>query len=558
MCGSASPEAPCGDTIPRRLRSLADEASERVCCHFVSDERTQEIDYRDLMANADAFATALAERKIRRGEIVVIALRHTPEMFACHLGSVISGVLPAFVAPVANRQNFAIYEQGLRHLVDRHAIRAVVVDAQDAEMLARISGLDPSIFVAPPAWSSPASATTSAAEASIDADDGAILQFSSGTTGHRKGVLLTHRMVLRQLDSLSAALALGSGDRIFSWLPLYHDMGLMAGYLLPLLRGIPLVIMDPFTWVNAPSHMFALVEKHRCTHAWMPNFAFSHLVRTVRPQEHYDLSSMRAWINCSEPCRATTADAFIERFQPLGVAGDRMLNCYAMAETVFAVTQTPTGQPPRRLRATIEDDRVRAAAGEAEGRTLLSVGMPIAGISCRIVGAHGEALADGTIGEIVVSGDFVCDSYYRNPRESQATFRNGEYFTGDTGFIRDGDLFVLGRKKDLIIVNGRNFYAHDIEESACRASGTKPGRVIAIGVDNEESGSQDLVILVETAATDVAERKQLQREVKLCVEQSLGVLPAKVVAVAPGWLAKTTSGKPDRTRNRQRFLERNT
>jgi acyl-CoA synthetase (AMP-forming)/AMP-acid ligase II len=400
-------------------------------------------------------------------------------------------------------------------------------------------------------------------EAAFEAgpEDIALLQHSSGTTALKKGVALSHRAVLNQAQAYAQAIELGPTDLIASWLPLYHDMGLMACFLIPLVLGAPVAQMDPFLWAREPWRLFEMIRRHRATLVWLPNFAYQHLVRAIDPEQVHDLSSVRAFIDCSEPCKPSTMTAFLDAFARWGVRAEALKACYAMAENCFAVTQTPPSRPPLYLSADAErlskDGRLAPATAGAPAIELMSTGRPIAGVGVRIVDDKRRDLPEGVVGEIAVAGDSLFSGYFKLPQETAASLGEGWYYTGDLGMLSEGELYVTGRKKDLIIVRGRNFYAHDIEHLVAGVEGLKPGRAVAFGVYRDESGTEEAVVVAEAADYAELEDKALRRrsvEVKQRIKAALDLDLYSVKLVAPGWLVKTTSGKISRSENKQKYL----
>ncbi|MFH1844074.1 MAG: AMP-binding protein [bacterium] len=395
----------------------------------------------------------------------------------------------------------------------------------------------------------------------IVARDIALLQHSSGTTALKKGVQLTHEAIEAQVISYSRTLAIGHDDCIATWLPLYHDMGLVACFLLPVMCGLPIVSIDAFEWVADPSSLLRAIENYRCTHVWLPNFAFEHLVRTLPPEADFDLSSMKAFINCSEPCKADTFNRFHATTAPFGVRRKNLQTCYAMAETVFAVTQTlpDTSVTVVNIDPTGFSERARAHPVKegADGIQFLSVGQTIAGLQVRIVDKCGNLLPPGAIGEVTIKGDCLFTGYFRLSELTSKRIRDGWYYSGDLGFLLEDELFITGRLDDLIIVNGRNYYAHDVEYLVNEIEGIKPGRAVAIGVPNEQTGSEDMVIISESELTDPIALRDLQIQVKKRLKIVLDLLPKSVCLVEPGWLVKTTSGKISRRENLQKWFRSN-
>jgi acyl-CoA synthetase (AMP-forming)/AMP-acid ligase II len=364
--------------------------------------------------------------------------------------------------------------------------------------------------------------------------------------------------VVAQIQAFLQVVPLGREDVIASWLPLYHDMGLIACFIIPIATGTPVALQDPVQWARAPQRLFEAIERRRATYAWLPNFAFNHLRLTIPATTRFDLSSLKALINCSEPCKPATVDAFLGRFAGDGVRADMIGAAYAMAEAVFAVTQSPIGRPGVRLLIDRErlhtERRLIPAAPGAEGRHLLSSGRLLPGVSLCVMGEDFTPVDDGQVGQIALRGDYIFHGYHNNPQATQAAFHAGWFLTGDLGAMADGEVFITGRLKDIIIAYGRNFYAHDIEACVAGVADVKPGRVVAFAVDNEIVGSEDVVVVAETTL-DPALYRKLSGRIKKAATDALGLSAIRPHPVAPGWIIKTTSGKISRKENLEKFLK---
>ncbi len=546
------------DTIPGRILALWREQPERVFCTFVDDETPVIVSYDRLARRAAAFARHYRQIGIGPGDIVLLVLHHTADAAPAFLGAMLLGALPSFMAPLTVKQDPLHYWQGMGQLLARVGGRLLLTFAAYREHAeAALPDLTVPVLAVEDVtgWDDP-----DAIAEPVSAAAPAFLQHSSGTTGQKKGVVLSHRAVLRQIDSYAETLGLGAADVVACWLPLYHDMGLNACLMPALVKGVPMVAMDPLTWVLRPSLLLDAVERLRCTLLWQPNFAFHHLIRALPEGRRWDLSSLRAVINCSEPCKPATFDLFRTAVSRHGLRADALQVSYAMAENVFAVTQTEPGRPVR-------IDAVDRAALAAESRALpaddgentlsfLSCGRPIAGVRLRILGAQAKDLPERHVGEIAIASDHLFQGYFRQPDETARKLRNGWYHSGDLGYLADGELYVTGRKDDLLIIYGRNHYAHDIEFVVNQVDGVCPGRCVALGIDNPDSGSQEVVVVVESDAAaepgnDLA-AKTLARAVKQRVLAQSGLMVAAVRVVPRGWLIKTSSGKISRTENLRR------
>jgi acyl-CoA synthetase (AMP-forming)/AMP-acid ligase II len=355
-------------------------------------------------------------------------------------------------------------------------------------------------------------------------------------------------------------LRLATSDVIVSWLPLYHDMGLIAGFLLPILSGVQLVLSSPFDWVRAPWRMLQSVSRYGGTLSWLPNFAFNFLAQKVRDRdlEGVDLSCWRGVINCSEPVRWESHRVLFERLKDRGLRWESLQTCYAMAENVFAVTQSTLDRPP----AVEEIDRATfaerhnavPAVAPAPSMRMMSSGRPIANTRIRIVTDDGEALGDGEVGEIAIQSDCMLTGYYHRPDADQRAFRDGWYLTGDYGYLSRGELYVAGRKKDLIIVGGRNIYPQDIEALSYEVPGIHPGRSVAFGVFNDELGTEDVCLVAEADTMKEAEQQRLAELIARHVAKHSAITLRDVRVVGPKWILKTSSGKTARAANRDKFL----
>jgi acyl-CoA synthetase (AMP-forming)/AMP-acid ligase II len=388
----------------------------------------------------------------------------------------------------------------------------------------------------------------------------ALLQHSSGTTGLKKGVALSYGAISSQIGSYAKALELHPSKRelVASWLPLYHDMGLIACFLLPMYLGIEIVSLDAFEWTSRPYLLLEAVEAKSATHVWLPNFAFNHIARATPRSRRYNLSSLRSIINCSEPCKPATFAAFLDRFQNEGVSAEKLQVCYAMAETVFAVTNTMPGQPVRDIAldrsALYATGSVRAPARGDAGVSLLSNGQPIEGVEVCVL-RDGQFVSDGSVGEICVRASFLFSGYFMDSDATKDAMIQNWYRTGDLGFVRDGHLYVTGRLKDIIIVNGRNYYAHDIEEVASGVRGLKPGRAVAFGVYVPSTGSEQIVVVAERE-TLTHECQELMEALSSALSRAFGIAAGDIRVVDPGWLVKTTSGKISRGCNALKYVRK--
>jgi acyl-CoA synthetase (AMP-forming)/AMP-acid ligase II len=269
-----------------------------------------------------------------------------------------------------------------------------------------------------------------------------------------------------------------------------------------------------------------------------------------------DLGSWRLIVNCSEPIRHPSNQRFVDRFRQYGLRPSAISSCYAMAEATFAVTQTPLGTAPVRLtldRQALARGRVQLAAEDAQARVCVSSGTPIAGCQLRILDDNGVDLGEGKVGEIAIRSSSLFDGYRNYPEKTEQVLRDGWYFTGDYGFRHGEDYYVVGRKKDTIIVAGNNINPEDIEDIVGQVDGILPGRVVAFGEDDDRLGSEQVAVIAETTIVDERQQKALRLEI-VKAGMTIDVSIAKVYLVPPRWLIKSSAGKPSRSANKLRVL----
>lgn len=538
------------DTIIARLEAIVAKKPDGAFCIHYAEGSSETISYRRLLEGAIAAAGRYRSWGGKPGDVALIFLKHEPELYFSFIGAILAGVVPSFMPYPNPKQNHELFWRGHAALLDRIDPSLLVVSPELMEQFTRFL----------PAYADRMHSAAGIADGGgaaarpveLHSDDVAFLQHSSGTTSLKKGVMLSHRAVLRQTDAYAQAIGFSAADTTASWLPLYHDMGLIACFMLTITSGSTLVSLDPFEWVGAPAMLLDAIERHRATFCWLPNFAFNHLAASVRGGRERDLSSIRAFINCSEPCRPDSFEIFERRFAGCGVTAEQLQVCYAMAENVFAVTQTSPGRKPGVLSIDRNAFEAEGRIEPGEGIRLLSCGRPVDGVALRTVAEDRSDLPPGRIGEVAISAPFLFDGYYRQQSLTDLKLREGWYYSGDLGCMVDGELYITGRKDDLIIAYGRNYYAHEIEAVASAVDGVLPGRCVAFAVPSPVAGTQQAVLLAETRAQDPA---PLVRQLREAVLASTGLALTQVVMRPPGTLVKTTSGKISREANRSEFLE---
>ena len=510
--------------------------------------------YADLWRRALSFAGLFRASGLAPDDVVCLIVKPGADAYAAFLGGMAAGGLPSFLPYPNSKHDTGLYWSQHKTLFGHARPRLILTWdelAPEVEPCADGSGARV-LRLSEVEKAEPLLAPVPRGE-----DDLALLQHSSGTTGLKKGVALSYGAIARQVDAYAKSLGVSS-DRppvVASWLPLYHDMGLVSSFLLPLSLGGSIVPIDPFVWTSRPTLLWDAVERAKATHAWLPNFAFQHLVRMAPPGRTWELGSLQALVSCSEPCKAATFDAFLTRYADSGVRPQTLRTCYAMAETVFAVSQSTPNQPVRRVTVSRESlEREGPVDLARDGVELLSNGPLLEGLEARVL-ANGEPAGEGVMGEICVRAPFLFDGYYKNPSATEAAFdADGWYRTGDLGFLDQGELFVAGRLKDVIIVNGKNIFSHDVEAALLGIPGLKAGRAVAIGQFDAALGSEKLIVIAEVEGDQ--DPSGVMAEINRAVLRETGVPCGDVRLVERGWLIKTTSGKISRSENLKRYEAR--
>lgn len=506
-------------------------------------------------------AHTLSQFGLQPGDLVIIAHTQNLESIFLFWGALQVGAVPSMFPTLTEKLDPAIYLRNLAELVRFSGVRAILTTEAFAPELA--NHVNCAVYSSTQLTSDTLLPSTLQSAISNfqppPPHKTAFLQHSSGTTGLQKGVALSHTAVLNQIAAYSEAIQLTAEDVIVSWLPLYHDMGLIAGFLLPLVQGIPLVLMSPFDWVQHPALLLKAIHAHQGTLCWLPNFAYNHCARRIRRRDldGISLASMRLFINCSEPVRHESHQLFLERFAEMGVTAVTLSVSYAMAENTFAVTQTPAGQPAR---LDVIDQAVLEAAGQAhpvaadhpQAAVKVSCGSPVAGTAVRVLDGDGRVLPERTVGELAIHSPYMLSEYYRRP--DLQPFQDGWFRTGDKGYLADGEVFVIGRSKDLIINAGKNVYPQDIEAIVNKIPGIHAGRAVVFGVPDEREGTELIAVVAETSLEEAVERQALGKLIRQEVARQSSVVVSFAQLVGPQWLIKTSSGKIARAANRDKWL----
>jgi fatty-acyl-CoA synthase len=548
-------------TVHGSLQRRAERHPERPHAHVREDDGSEyTVTYGRLWSEARRAAAGLVARGLRRGDRVALMLPTGLDFLRSFQGVLAAGAVPVPIYPpvrldrldeYAARQSAILRDAGARLLVTVPVARAV-----GALLRQRVESLEAT--VTPDELSGAAGPY---ADPGTGGGDPGFIQYTSGSTGAPKGVLLTHDNLLANIRAIAAALDARPTDVGVSWLPLYHDMGLIGSWLFCMHLGIPISILSPLAFLSRPERWLWTIHQRRATLSPAPNFAYEMCARRIPDAalQGLDLSSWRCALNGAEPVSPDTLDRFARRFAPYGFRREALLPVYGLAEDSVALCVPPLERGPRVLRVArdvFEREGRADPAGEHDATALrfVSTGGPVAGHEARIVDDDGNDRPDRTVGRLVFRGPSMMAGYYGQPEATAAiTLPGGWLDSGDLAFRADGEFYITGRRKDLIIKGGRNLVPQEIEEVAASVDGIRRGCVVAIGVERGETGTESLVVVAETRATDPAERERLARAVIDRVAAAVGVPPDAVELVAPGAVPKTSSGKIRRAETRELY-----
>ena len=571
-------------TLNEVLRYRAQHDAARMHLHITEDseggEKVLTLTFAELYAAAQTCAAELARRGVPPGGRVSLMLPSSRAFFVCYAGILLAGAVPVPIYPpfradrieeYAARQSAILNNAGVCLLLTFRRAEAVakllkprvrsLESVVDAEKLLEAAEKAP-----PPA---PGALPAHLSGARVrKGSDVALLQYTSGSTGDPKGVTLTHANLLANIRSISEAVQLTSEDTGISWLPLYHDMGLIGAWLTLLHQGTPLVVMSPLAFLTRPERWLQAVHRHRGTIAAAPNFAYELCVRKIADKDitGVDLSCWRAALNGAEPVNPETLERFAERFSAYGFRREAQLPVYGLAEASLAVTFPPPGRGPRvdfvEREAFTAQGRAIPASAAKNGIAFVSSGKPVPRHEVRIVDEQGQELPERSEGYLWFRGPSATSGYFNNPAATEKLFPlgvgDGSEFpwvnTGDRAYSADGEIFVTGRVKDIIIKGGRNLYPHEVEELAGRAEGVRKGCIVAFGLKDESTGTEKLVVVAEARESDPAKRSAIAAAVTQEVAQGLGLPPDRVELIPPGSIPKTSSGKLRREETRQLYV----
>ncbi len=521
------------------------------------------------------YGAALQSLGLRKGDRIALILPANEDFVLSFFGAMRAGLIPVPIYPPVGIGQLQGYLDNTRHIVAKSGARALLTTSAIKRLLGTVQASAPSLQQIVAVEAIRESLETLKPE-KIGPDDIAFLQFTSGSTSRPKGVTLTHRNLIANVKCIMHdGLHLGEDDVGVSWLPLYHDMGLIGFVLAPVIHRVPIVFLPPLLFLKRPVAWLQAITRHKGTIGFGPNFAYALCSKRIRERdlEKIDLSSWRVAGCGAEPIRPETLETFADQFAKVGFDKNALLPSYGMAESSLAISFTDLGQGMKTMAV---DGETLWATGTAEpspeddpgGVRLVSCGRAFPEHEIAVFdledGSSAKPLPEGHVGEIRIRGPSVMSGYWEDDERTQESLAGGWLKTGDLGLLVDKNLFICGRSKEVIIVNGRNYYPQDIEWEASRVPGVRKGNAIAFGARAPSGIGSDrervvVAFEVQDAArgadpSEVALRNQaLVKAVREAVQTGMGLVLDDVVALGQGVLPKTSSGKLQRRKTRELY-----
>lgn len=547
------------ETIPEVIENLRGEQKRGFTfLHENGEERR--FSFSEIYRHSCARASGLQFYGLKKGDRVALVLPSAEDFIFTFYGSILAGIIPVPIYPPPNMRRLVGYLDTTRHIIAISQSRALITVPALKKFLGVLLG-GGSELKRLITCDELTDKGVQFSRKSAKLDDTAFLQFTSGSTAFPKGVTVTHRNIAANVRCfMEEGVKVMSEDVGISWLPMYHDMGLIGFVLGHTYYQSPAVFMPPLLFIKRPVEWLKLITRHSGTLSFAPNFAYGLCAARIKDSQLEDID-LRSWrvAGCgAEPIQYETLARFSKRFESVGFREDSFLPAYGMAESTLAITFSQLGTG-------LKVDTIEVSSLYGEGRaipcsvkkneclTFASCGTPFTDHELVIMDSNGTRLPEREVGEVIVKGPSVTKGYYNNEQATQETFRNGWLHTGDLGYIVDGNLYICGRKKDMIIIAGKNYYPQDIEWVVNEIDGIRRGNVVAFGQANRETLGESVIVAAESRVWK-SHADELAEKIRKAVRKKLGIRINRVEVLPPGSLPKTSSGKIQR-RKAQRLFE---
>lgn len=548
------------DTLVNLLLTYGERAPNKPHVFFQKENGQEEvITYGRVLEASMRVASGLRERGLKPAETVAIMLPTTPDFFYAFFGVLLAGGVPVPIYPPFRMHMLEAYAKTEARILRNAEVRFLITFDEAQKLSLLLQGFVPSLKEV---LTVPALLKHDALRSPVlvNTDDHAFIQYTSGSTSDPKGVLLTHHNLISNIKAYGKAIKVNENDVAVSWLPLYHDFGLIGSWLGSLYHGVPLILMTPFNFLNHPERWLWAIHYHRGSLTGAPNFAYELCVRKVEhgKLEGLDLSSWRVAANGAEKVYPRTLEQFCEKFARYGFKREALMPVYGLAESTVGLAIPPLDRGFRIDkvdRKAFEEDRRAAPSTDKQALEFAACGLPIEGHAIRIVNDQGEVLPERSVGNVQFKGPSNMKGYYNNPKATAAVYHEGWIDAGDLGYMVDGEIYITGRRKDLIIKAGRNLYPAEIEELVAHVPGIRQGCVAAFGHTDPVRGTEQLIVVAETREKNRAAREAMLSKITEVIATTLDITPDDVVLASPRSVPKTSSGKLQRAACKTMYLE---
>jgi fatty-acyl-CoA synthase len=514
------------------------------------------LSFEELAVKAAACASAFVAAGARSGDRVGLILPENQPFIVSFFGCMHGGMIPVPIAPPMNVGKLGTFLEHLRHIVHKSEPTLLITSAKIKGLLGSLVGGSLKRICTPDEleWGA-----AEIAPAKVAGESLAFLQFTSGSTAAPKGVALTHRNLLT-----NASCIMFSGVRVTpddvgcSWLPLFHDMGLIGFVIAPAVSGTPAVLMSPLNFIKRPVEWLRMISDYRGTLSFGPNFSYGLCAKRIKEEEleGIDLGSWRVAGCGAEPIQAATLRGFAERFATIGFRERALMPSFGMAESTLAVSFSPLGRELKTDRVDFHElvrEKTARPSDSAESVEVVSCGLPFEQHDIAILSEEGVLLPERSIGEVIIRGPSVMREYFRDQEATAAVFWGEWLRTGDVGYVAEGELYICGRSKEVIIHAGKNYYPNDLEFVASEAAGVRKGNVIAFGLSDVVHGEEAIVVCAETKSPPEAHR-EIEAEIRSRVLEAFGLKIDHVLLLPQNALPKTSSGKLQRRKAKELYL----
>jgi fatty-acyl-CoA synthase len=547
-------------TLVEAVRQLRDK-TDRGFVFVKSDGSERFCSFRDVGLEAERRAADFHARGLKKGDRLAIAVPDPDEFVLSFLGAVMGGIVPVPISPQLSFKNIESYHETVAHIVRASGASLLLTTSQTRQFVDPVAPRVETLRGVVTVDELGSAGGGASVDVDVDPTDLAFLQFTSGSTSRPKGVMVTHRNLAWNSESFMIH-GLGkdsSFDKGVTWLPLFHDMGLIGFVVGTLFTDIPVVFLPTASFVRNPKIWLDKIHQHKGTITYAPNFAYALVSKRIKDKDvaELDLSSLRRTGCGAEPIQAKTLREFADKLRPAKFDARSFLPSYGMAEATLAITFVPRDSGVRSDtidKAGLEQGAATPLDGDT-GHELVNCGRPFPEHELVVVDEQGNVLGDRQVGQILTRGPSVCAGYFQEPELTSESFRAGPggetwLYTGDLGYTVGGEVFICGRLKDMVIVRGRNFYPNDLEWVVGELPGVRRGNVVAFGVD--VNGEEQLVIVAEAFAS---EAQAVKAAVAKAINESFSLNVHDVVIIPQGTIPRTSSGKPQRRKTKALYLD---